>query len=191
MPRDQRSDARRSRPGQGSHRMMDRSARVEIDRRMETEVGALYRALIDGWNHRNAGAMARLFAEDGNIVGFDGSQIDGPATIHSTMAAIFERHPTPPFVTIVREVRRLGPATALLRASVGMTPTGKSELDPALNAVQSLIAVRVGNRWRIALFQNTPAAFHGRPELVARMTEELRSASEKDRSADGMKPEQV
>ncbi|MGZ4033139.1 MAG: SgcJ/EcaC family oxidoreductase, partial [Tumebacillaceae bacterium] len=28
--------------------------------------------------------------------------------------------------------------------------------------------------WQIALFQNTPAQFHGRPELVEQMTAELR-----------------
>jgi hypothetical protein len=29
-------------------------------------------------------------------------------------------------------------------------------------------------KWRIALFQNTPAQFHGRPELVQQLTEQLR-----------------
>jgi uncharacterized protein (TIGR02246 family) len=157
--------------------MTDRSDRMGLDRSMESEVRALYRALIEGWNRRNAGAMARLFAEGGNVVGFDGSQVDGPPAIEATMAQVFDRHPTLPFVTVVREVRRLGPGTALLRAVVGMTPPGKSELDPALNAIQSMVAVRAGDRWRIALFQNTPAAFHGRPELVAQMTEELRAVA--------------
>jgi uncharacterized protein (TIGR02246 family) len=147
---------------------------------MESEVRALYRALIEGWNRRNAGAMARLFMESGSVVGFDGSQIDGSAAIETTMAQIFGRHATAPFVAIPREVRRLGPVgpgSALLRAIVGMVPSGKTEPDPALNAIQSLIAVRGGDRWRIALFQNTPAAFHGRPELVAQMTEELRAVA--------------
>lgn len=155
-------------------------ARVGLDRTMESDVRALYHTLIQGWNRRNAAAMARLFGETGSVVGFDGSQIDGPAAIETTMANIFARHVAPPFVAIVRDVRRLGPGTALLRAVVGMTPSGKSELDPALNAIQSLVAVRDGDRWRIALFQNTPAAFHGRPELVAQMTDELRAAQQRD-----------
>jgi len=154
-----------------------RGAKLGLDRSMESEVGALYRALIAGWNRRNATAMARLFAEAGSLVGFDGSQVDGSAAIEATMAQIFGRHPTPPFVAILREVRRLGPGSALLRAIAGMAPPGKAELDPALNAIQSLVAVREGDRWRIALFQNTPAALHGRPELVAEMTEELGAAA--------------
>ena len=31
--------------------------------------------------------------------------------------------------------------------------------------------------WRISLFQNTPAQFHGRPDLVERLTRELREAT--------------
>jgi hypothetical protein len=34
--------------------------------------------------------------------------------------------------------------------------------------------VRDGDAWKIALFQNTPAAFHGRPEESAKLTEELK-----------------
>lgn len=140
----------------------------------ETEIRALYAALLKGWNERDAAAMARLFAPDGNMVGFDGSQIDGARAIEAAMAAIFSQHKTPPFLSILRELRLLSPDTALLRAVVGMTPPGKSDLDPALNAIQSLVAQRRDGAWRIALFQNTPAAFHGRPELVAQMTAELR-----------------
>ena len=46
--------------------------------------------------------------------------------------------------------------------------------NPALNAMQSLVAVKRANQWKVALFQNTPAAFHGRPEAVVQLTEELR-----------------
>ncbi len=38
----------------------------------------------------------------------------------------------------------------------------------------TLVAVKSDGKWRILLFQNTPAQFHGRPELVQQMTEELR-----------------
>ena len=48
------------------------------------------------------------------------------------------------------------------------------EINPAVNAIQSLVAVTRDGRWRIALFQNTPAQFHGRPELAQQLTEELR-----------------
>jgi hypothetical protein len=37
-----------------------------------------------------------------------------------------------------------------------------------------LVAVKRGDDRRIELFQNTPAQFHGRPELSEALTEELR-----------------
>jgi hypothetical protein len=55
----------------------------------------------------------------------------------------------------------------------GMIPPGKTELYPATNAIQSLIVVMGAGRRQIALLHNTPAAFHGRPHLVERLTEEL------------------
>jgi uncharacterized protein (TIGR02246 family) len=74
----------------------------------------------------------------------------------------------------VRVVKTLGPQAAVLRAVAGMVPPGAADLNPALNAIQSLTAVQQFGQWRIALFQNTPAQFHGRPELVAQLTDELR-----------------
>jgi uncharacterized protein (TIGR02246 family) len=120
--------------------------------------------------------MARLFAEDGNLVGFDGSQVDGAVAIEAAMGRIFADRQPPPFVAIVREVRMLAPDAALLRAVVGMPLPGRKNLNPAVNAIQSIVAQRRDGRWRIALFQNTPAALHGRPEASERLTEELRQA---------------
>jgi hypothetical protein len=45
----------------------------------------------------------------------------------------------------------------------------------AVNAVQTLVAVRRDGAWQVAVYQNTPAAFHGRPELSQSLTEELRA----------------
>jgi uncharacterized protein (TIGR02246 family) len=77
-------------------------------------------------------------------------------------------------VSKVKGLRFLCPDVAILLAIVGMTPPGKAELNPTANANQMLIAVKCSGTWRIKLFQNTPAQFHGRPELVQQMTEELR-----------------
>jgi hypothetical protein len=54
-----------------------------------------------------------------------------------------------------------------------MVPPGKKELSSATNAIQSLVAIKRNDIWKISLFQNTPAQFHGRPELVDAMTKEL------------------
>ena len=142
----------------------------------ESQVRLLYQELLKAWNEKNARKMADLIAENGNLVGFDGSQIDGRRQVESVLGKIFADHPTAAYVSIVRELRLLSPDVALLRAVAGMVPPGQSDINPAVNAVQSLIATKEQGRWRIALFHNTPAAFHGRPELSEQLTEELRQA---------------
>jgi uncharacterized protein (TIGR02246 family) len=140
------------------------------------DVRGLYERMIAGWNAGNAAAMTRDFADDGQIVGFDGSEVSGRERIASYLAGIFADHKVASFVTIVREVREIAPNVTLLRAHAGMVPTGKSEINRATNAVQTLVAVKRGDRWQIALFQNTPAAWHGREDDVNALTAELQAA---------------
>ena len=140
----------------------------------ETDVRALYRQLLDSWNRRSAQEYAALFAEDGSIVGFDGSQVNGRSEIERHIGQVFADHQTALYVGAIREVRLLSADVGLLRAVVGMIPRGQTELNPAANAIQSLIAARRDGAWRIDLFHNTPAQFHGRPELVQHLTDELR-----------------
>src|SRR6266571_2026862 len=94
----------------------------------ETQIHTLYQQLLDSWNKHSADAMAVLFAEDGDLVGFDGSQLSGRAEIASTLQQIFADHVTPPYVSKVRDVRFLSSEVAILRAVVGMVPVGQSDL---------------------------------------------------------------
>jgi uncharacterized protein (TIGR02246 family) len=137
------------------------------------QVVSLYTQLLEAWNRRDADRFASLFSETGSSVGFDGSQMNGVAEIAATLKGIFADHPTAAYVAKIREIRPLGPGVTLLRAVVGMMPPGKSALNPAANAVQSLVCVTEAGRPRIALLHNTPAAFHGRPQMTEQLTEEL------------------
>src|SRR5437867_2935330 len=78
----------------------------------EMEVRTLYRELLDGWNQRNAAAFAAPFAEDGEVLGFDGSQMTGRVDITATLGQIFADHLTAPYVSKVRSVRLLSPEVA-------------------------------------------------------------------------------
>lgn len=62
----------------------------------------------------------------------------------------------------------------LRRVVAGKIPLGQSNLIPAANAVPAPVASRRDGHWRIDLFHNTPAAFHGRPEECLALTDELR-----------------
>jgi uncharacterized protein (TIGR02246 family) len=141
----------------------------------EVAVRDLHGALLEGWNARDPESLAALFAADAGMVGFDGSPVDGRTEIRSHFENIFAGHETAAYVAKVREVRRLSEDVALLRAVAGMIPPGGSDINPAVNAIQSLVAVRDDEGWKVALFHNTPAAFHGRPEAAEQLTEELRA----------------
>jgi uncharacterized protein (TIGR02246 family) len=141
-------------------------------------VVALYTRLLEAWNRRDASAFAAQFADDGSTVGFDGSQMDGRGAIATELGRIFADHMPATYVAHVRELRTLGAGAVLLRAVAGMVPPNGSAIKPERNAIQSLVVTAEDGAPRIALFQNTPAQFHGRPELAERLTAELQRVVE-------------
>ena len=136
----------------------------------------VYRQLLEAWNRRDADDFAATFTEDGSCVGFDGSMMNGRAEIASTLRGIFEHHPDGQLCGQGSRGARHRARGCGLRAIVGMVPPGKSELKPDVNAIQGLVIVEKGPDMKIALLQNTPAAFHGRPELAQQLTSELTDA---------------
>ena len=138
-----------------------------------TTIEKLHTELLTYWNNQNASGMAMLFIKDANVIGFDGSQMNGQVQIETELKQVFANHKTASYVWKIEEIRFLDSRVALLRAIVGMVPPGKKEINPATNAVQSLIVIKQNDIWKISLFQNTPAQFHGRPELVDAMTKDL------------------
>jgi uncharacterized protein (TIGR02246 family) len=141
----------------------------------------LHASLLACWNRRDADGFAALFMQEGNVVGFDGTPVDGAHAIREHLHQIFSNHRPAAFVALVREVRAIGPGAALLRAVAGMVPPGQSRVKPEVNAIQSLVAQQEGGHWRIQLFQNTPAAFHERPDAAAGLTAELQEELERGR----------
>src|SRR5829696_3157044 len=105
-------------------------------------VRRLYEHILIAWNEQDAAAMAARFEEDGNLVGFDGSQADSRAAIEDHVRPIFADHPTAAYVAKLREIRMLGHDVGLLRAVAGMIPPGSGEVNPALNTIQTLVAVQ-------------------------------------------------
>lgn len=158
--------------------------------RMSTDISrdaaiALYTRLLEAWNTRDARAFAEQFAEYGSTVGYDGSPMNGRGEIRDTLDAIFRHHTPATYVARVREVRVLTPGVTLVRAVAGMVPPGASALNPERNAIQSLVAVRESGAPRIALFQNTPARFDGRPQLAESLSAELAEVVRSGRIVDG------
>jgi uncharacterized protein (TIGR02246 family) len=146
----------------------------------EKELELLYKELLVCWNNADAHAYASLFTENANVIGFDGSQMNGKAQIESALGEIFKDHKVASYISVVEEVRPVGNNAYLLRAVAGMVPPGDDEIKQERNAIQSLLAVKKHHTFLIELFHNTPAVFHGRPDLSEKLTMRLRAELKKE-----------
>jgi hypothetical protein len=55
----------------------------------------------------------------------------------------------------------------------GTVMAGKSDIEPELNSVHTLVAIKHDGKWYFTAFQNSRAQFIGRPEESQALTEEL------------------
>ena len=141
----------------------------------DAQIRSLYAQFIDGWNRRSGAAVAATFADDGDSVGYDGTHHHGRLSIAADFRQIFASHETASYVAVIRSVRPIASGVAMLMAHAGMIPPGANDIDPRYHSLHTVIAVDEGaGRWRISLFQATPAAWHGRPEAREALTQELR-----------------
>src|SRR5690625_1372795 len=99
--------------------------------------------------------MADLFIVEGEIIGFDGSQIIGTKEIYSHLEPVFSEHPTPPYTSKIKNIHVLSPVIGMIRAIAGMVPEGEMDINPDLNTHHTLIAIKEDKKWKIKLFQNT------------------------------------
>ena len=142
----------------------------------EAAIRALYQQLMDGWNRGSGEAFAAPFAEDGELVGFDGTHLKGRQEIASFHQQLFDTYVKGSrLVGKIRSVRFLTPDVAVMHTVGGTIMAGQTDIEPERNSVQTLVAEK-GDKggWRLAAFQNTRAQYLGRPEQSQALTEELR-----------------
>lgn len=118
----------------------------------EAAARELHRRVLDGWNRADAEAFAAPFAEDGALVGPDGST-SGRDAIAAEMGRVFAGPATGTYVGRVSDVRPLGPHAAVLRATAEVVPAGRPAIEPALEATQTLVAERRAGDWEVVLYQ--------------------------------------
>src|SRR5215216_694728 len=73
----------------------------------DRQIRRLYEQILIAWNQQDATAMAACFEEDGNLIGYDGSQADSRVAIEDHLRPIFADHLTAAYVAKVREIRML------------------------------------------------------------------------------------
>ena len=129
----------------------------------EAAVRDLYRKMLGGWNEGSGAAFAAPFAEDGCLVAFDGTRFEGREEISSFHQELFDRWMKGTrLVGEVGDVRFLGPDVAVMHAVGSTVMRGKSEPSPERDSIQTLVAVRRDDGWRVAAFQNTRVRPMGR-----------------------------
>jgi uncharacterized protein (TIGR02246 family) len=131
---------------------------------------------MNGWNSGSGKVFATPFAENGDLVGFDGTHLKGRQEIDSFHQQLFDTYVKGSrLVRRMRSVRFLMPDVAIMYAVSGTIMSGQTDIEPERNSVQTLVAMKdSGGKWRLAAFQNTRAQYFGRPEQSQALTEELR-----------------
>src|SRR5215212_912395 len=122
----------------------------------EAAVRDLYEQLMDGWNQGSGAAFAAIFAEDGDLVAFDGTHFKGREEIAPFHQQLFDKWMKGTrLVGQVEDVRFLSPDVAVMHAVGGTVMRGKTEPSPERDSIQTLVAVRQSGEWSLAAFQNT------------------------------------
>jgi uncharacterized protein (TIGR02246 family) len=120
------------------------------------QVRALYTLAMDGWNLASGAAFAAPFAADAEFVAFDGERFHGREEIARFHDAEFKTQLRGTrLVGEVTDARFLASDVAVMHASGGTVPRGKSAPAPERHSIQTLVAVRRNNEWKIVAFQNT------------------------------------
>ena len=111
---------------------------------------------MQGWNAGSGAAFAAPFAEDGDLVAFDGTHFKGRQAIIDFQQPLFDRWlKGTRLVGEVQSVRFLNPDVAVMHAIGGTVMRGKAKPNPARDSIQTLVAVRSAGTWQLAAFQNT------------------------------------
>jgi uncharacterized protein (TIGR02246 family) len=142
----------------------------------EVAIRSLYQQMMDGWNRGSGEEFAAPFAEDGDLVGFDGTHLKGRREITSFHQQLFDTYlKGTRLVGKVRSMRFLTPDVAIMHVVGGTIMAGQSDIEPGRNSIQTLVIKRnKAGQWSLAAFQNTRAQYIGRPEQAESVTDELR-----------------
>ena len=101
--------------------------------RIQEERGQVVTSFVmDAWNTSSGEAYAAQFAEDGDLIGFDGTHVKGRQEIAPFHQRLFDTYlEGTRLVGQVMSVRFLSPDVALMRAVGGTVMRGKSAPSPA------------------------------------------------------------
>ncbi len=131
--------------------LLDQAARTD-----EAAIHALYQRAMDGWNQGSGAAFAAAWAEDGQLIGFDGTHFKSRAEIAQFHEPLLQTYlQGTRLVGEVTDVEFPAPDVAVLHARGGTIMRGATRPTPERDSVQTLVAVRRDGAWELLAFQNT------------------------------------
>lgn len=111
---------------------------------------------VDGWNRGDGDAVASVYADDGVLVAGHGVVKRGRAQIASYHEDLFATAIKGTRLTAkVTNIRFLDATTVILQTEGGILWPGETTLASGNRGIQSFVAVKKDNQWRVVLFQNT------------------------------------
>jgi uncharacterized protein (TIGR02246 family) len=126
--------------------------------------------MMDGWNQGSAEAFAAPFADDGDLIAFDGSHFKGRREIVAYQQPLFDKWlKGTRLVGEVKDVKFLASDIAVFHTVGGTIMRNQSQPSPERDSIQTLVAVKHGDNWRLAAFQNTrvrPMGSSGRATFI-------------------------
>jgi uncharacterized protein (TIGR02246 family) len=122
----------------------------------EAAIHTLYQRAMDGWNQGSGEDFASAWAEDGHLIGFDGTHLKSREEIARFHDPLLRTHLRGTrLVGAVTDVEFPAPGIAVLHARGGTIIAGSSKPAPERDSIQTLVAVQQGREWRLRSFQNT------------------------------------
>jgi uncharacterized protein (TIGR02246 family) len=155
--------------------------------RDEAAVRDVYQQFMEAWNRGSGTALAQVFTQDGDLVGFDGTHLKGRRDIAQFHQRLFDRWlKGSRLVGKVIDVRFLAADVALIHAVGGTVLRGRRSPAPERDSIQTLVATRDDEGgWRLAAFQNTRLRLmgSGRAFLVMTLSDWLWKVARPNRRA--------
>ncbi|MFJ6700037.1 SgcJ/EcaC family oxidoreductase [Streptomyces sp. NPDC091272] len=113
--------------------------------------------MIQGWNQGDAAAFAADFAQDAELIDFDGTVHKGRDTVIASQQPAFDTvlKGSRLVRSEVEFARHVAPGCAVIHHRFGMVMAGEEEPPPTRYFLQLFTMVWQNGRWEIATLQNT------------------------------------
>jgi len=123
---------------------------------VESKLQSLLRRVLAAWERGDGRALAAEFADDGDIVFFEGSCLQGRPQIEAVMQHLFETTLRGTrYLAQVKALRFVTPEVALMQTLGGVVFPEETIIPVERCSIQTFVIVRIRGTWSVASFQNT------------------------------------